>query len=104
MAICRLAVVDESVRRVLRTKYLLGLFDNPYRSLDPEAEKRNTMTPELRALARESARASIVLLKNEGNLLPLPKSGRKIALIGPFGPDTLNLAGPWAPFGKFRIR
>lgn len=96
-----LAVVDESVRRVLRTKYLLGLFDNPYRSLDPEAEKRNTMTPEIRALARESARASIVLLKNEGNLLPLSKSGRKIALIGPFGPDTLNLAGPWAPFGKF---
>jgi beta-glucosidase len=96
-----LAVVDESVRRVLRTKYLLGLFDNPYRSLDPEVEKRNTMTPELRALARESARASVVLLKNEGNLLPLPKSGRKIALIGPFGPDILNLAGPWAPFGKF---
>ncbi|MDY6944834.1 MAG: beta-glucosidase BglX [Pseudomonadota bacterium] len=94
------AVVDESVRRVLRTKYVLGLFDNPYRSLDPEVEKRNTMTPELRAIARESARASIVLLKNEGNLLPLPKSGRRIALIGPFGADTLNLAGPWAPFGK----
>lgn len=96
-----LVIVDESVRRVLRTKYLLGLFDNPYRSLDPAIEKRNTMTPELRALARESARASIVLLKNEDDLLPLPKSGKKIALIGPFGPDILNLAGPWAPFGKF---
>jgi beta-glucosidase len=94
------AVVDESVRRVLRIKYLLGLFDNPYRSLDPEVEKRNVMTPELRAIARESARASIVLLKNEGGLLPLPKSGRKIALIGPFGADTTNLAGPWAPFGR----
>jgi beta-glucosidase len=98
-----LAVVDESVRRVLRTKYLLGLFDNPYRSLDPEVEKRNTMTPQLRAIARESARASIVLLKNEGNLLPLPKSGRKIALIGPFGADRLNLAGPWAPFANLDI-
>lgn len=96
-----LAVVDESVRRVLRTKHVLGLFDNPYRSLDPAVEKRNTMTPQLRALARESGRASIVLLKNEDNLLPLPKAGRKIALIGPFGPDILNLAGPWAPFGKF---
>lgn len=95
-----LAVVDESVRRVLRTKYLLGLFDNPYRSLNPEVERRNTMTPELRAVARQSGRASIVLLKNEDNLLPLPKSGRKIALIGPFGADTLNLAGPWAPFAS----
>lgn len=95
-----LTVVDESVRRVLRTKYLLGLFDNPYRSLDWEVEKRNTMTPALTAVARESARAAIVLLKNDGNVLPLPKSGRKIALIGPFGNDTLNLAGPWAPFAK----
>lgn len=95
-----MAVVDESVRRVLRTKTLLGLFDNPYRSLNPEVEKHNTMTPQLRAVARESARASIVLLKNEGNLLPLPKSGRKIALIGPFSNDTLNLAGPWAPWAK----
>ncbi|MBM0108679.1 beta-glucosidase BglX [Steroidobacter sp. S1-65] len=95
-----MAVVDESVRRVLRTKYLLGLFDNPYRSLDPEVEKRNIMTPQLRAVARESARASIVLLKNESNLLPLARSGQKIALIGPFGADIKNLAGPWAPFGK----
>lgn len=95
-----MAVVDESVRRVLRTKQLLGLFDNPYRSLDPEVEQRNSMTPALRAIARESARASIVLLKNEGNLLPLAKSGQRIALIGPFGADTENLAGPWAPFAN----
>lgn len=96
-----MAVVDESVRRVLRTKHLLGLFENPYRSLDPEVEKRNTMTPELRAIARDSARASIVLLKNEGDLLPLRKSGQRIALIGPFGADIKNLAGPWAPFANF---
>lgn len=96
-----MAVVDESVRRVLCTKHLLGLFENPYRSLDPEVEKRNTMTPELRALARDSARASIVLLKNEGDLLPLRKSGQRIALIGPFGADIKNLAGPWAPFANF---
>lgn len=96
-----MAVVDESVRRVLRTKHLLGLFENPYRSLDPEVEKRNTMTPELRAIARDSARASIVLLKNDGDVLPLRKSGQRIALIGPFGADIKNLAGPWAPFANF---
>jgi beta-glucosidase len=96
-----MAVVDESVRRVLRTKKLLGLFENPYRSLDPAVEKRETMTPALRAVARESARASIVLVKNERNLLPLSKSGQRIALIGPFGADTKNLAGPWAPFANF---
>jgi beta-glucosidase len=96
-----MAVVDESVRRVLRTKKLLGLFDNPYRSLDPEVEQRNTMTPELRAIARESARASIVLLKNEGGVLPLSKSQQRIALIGPFADDTRNLAGPWAPFVNY---
>jgi beta-glucosidase len=95
-----MSVVDESVRRVLRTKKLLGLFENPYRSLDPAVEKRDTMTPELRAVARESARASIVLLKNDRKLLPLSKSGQKIALIGPFGADTRNLDGPWAPFAK----
>lgn len=96
-----MAIVDESVRRVLRTKMLLGLFDNPYRSLDAEVEKRNTMTPQLRAIARESGCASIVLLKNAGEVLPLSKSGQRIALIGPFGPDTRNLAGPWAPFANF---
>ena len=96
-----MAVVDESVRRVLRTKQLLGLFDNPYRSLDPKVEERNTMTPALRSIARESARASIVLLKNEQNLLPLPKAGKRIALLGPFGADIKNLAGPWAPFANF---
>lgn len=96
-----MAVVDESVRRVLRTKHLLGLFQNPYRSLDPEVETRNTMTPALRSIARDSARASIVLLKNAGDLLPLRKSGQRIALIGPFGADVKNLAGPWAPFANF---
>lgn len=96
-----MAVVDESVRRVLRTKHLLGLFENPYRSLNPEVETRNTMTPALRTIARESARASIVLLKNQDDLLPLRKSGQRIALIGPFGADIKNLAGPWAPFANF---
>ncbi|MGQ0503258.1 MAG: glycoside hydrolase family 3 N-terminal domain-containing protein [Panacagrimonas sp.] len=93
-----LAVVDEAVRRVLRTKKRLGLFERPYRSLDPAVQKRETRSPAARSLARISARASIVLLKNEGKVLPLHKSGQSIAVIGPFGPDTANLAGPWAPF------
>lgn len=93
-----LAVVDESVRRVLRVKKTLGLFDNPYRSLNEERERTQIRLPETVALAREAARRSVVLLKNDGGLLPLPKSGKTIALIGPFGPDRDNLMGSWAVF------
>ncbi|MDE2112121.1 MAG: glycoside hydrolase family 3 C-terminal domain-containing protein [Alphaproteobacteria bacterium] len=93
-----LAVVDEAVRRVLRVKKMLGLFDNPYRSLDPERETTQIRLPETVALAREAARRAVVLLKNDGPLLPLSKSGTKIALIGPFGADRDNLMGPWAVF------
>jgi beta-glucosidase len=94
-----MSVVDESVRRVLRIKKALGLFDNPYRSLDSSRETRDVGTPAHRALAREAARESIVLLRNEGNLLPLKKSAR-IALIGPLGDDKSNLFGPWTIFGR----
>lgn len=93
-----LHVVDESVRRVLRVKKALGLFDNPYRSMDEQRERTQIRLPETVALARESARRSVVLLKNDGGLLPLPKAGKKIALIGPFGSDRDNLMGPWAVF------
>jgi beta-glucosidase len=97
-----LAVVDESVRRVLRVKKMLGLFDNPYRSLNEERERTQIRLPNAVALARESARRSVVLLKNDGGLLPLPKSGKKIALIGPFGPDRDNLLGSWAVFPDYK--
>lgn len=92
------SVVDESVRRVLRVKKALGLFENPYRSMDEQREQTQIRLPETVALARESARRSVVLLKNEGGVLPLPKAGKKIALIGPFGADRDNLMGPWAVF------
>lgn len=98
-----IAVVDASVRRVLQLKETLGLFDRPYRSLDPAVQAKNTATPEMRALAREAACKSIVLLKNEGGLLPLPKSGKRIALIGPFAEDRDNLSGPWAPFADNKL-
>ncbi|HEX7991245.1 MAG TPA: glycoside hydrolase family 3 N-terminal domain-containing protein, partial [Stenotrophomonas sp.] len=75
-----MAVLDESVRRILRLKDAIGLFDNPYRSLDPAREADQSHIAEHDALARDTARRSVVLLKNEGDLLPLKKQGQKIAL------------------------
>ncbi|WP_349261178.1 glycoside hydrolase family 3 N-terminal domain-containing protein [Povalibacter sp.] len=95
------AVVDEAVRRVLRVKKAIGLFDNPYRSLDAAREKTDIGKAEHRALARDAARRSVVLLKNAGSVLPLQKSAR-IALIGPLGDDRRNLFGPWTLFGDER--
>lgn len=92
------ARVDEAVRRVLMTKAALGLFEDPYRGSDVGAERRVTGSREHLALAREAGRKSIVLLKNEGGLLPLPKAGKRIALIGPFGADRTDLFGPWSIF------
>ncbi|TPG43393.1 beta-glucosidase [Sphingomonas koreensis] len=90
------ALVDASVRRVLMLKEQLGLFDNPYRSMDYTREKTQVAMPATRALSREAGARSIVLLKNEGALLPLGKAPGRIALIGPFGDDKANLAGAWA--------
>jgi len=94
-----MAVLDESVRRILRLKQAIGLFDNPYRSLDPAREADQSHIAEHDALARDAARRSVVLLKNEGDLLPLKKQGQKIALIGPFVQDRDNIEGCWTLFG-----
>jgi beta-glucosidase len=91
-----IAAVDRAVARVLALKEALGLFDDPFRSLDPAREKRETATPAIRTLAREVATRAIVLLRNEGDLLPLPREGRRLALIGPFGADRQHLNGPWS--------
>jgi beta-glucosidase len=90
--------VDQAVRRVLMTKAALGLFDNPYRGADVRTESRVTGSREHLELAREAGRKSIVLLRNEGGVLPLPKSGKRIALIGPFGADKADIFGPWSVF------
>ncbi|WNO54804.1 glycoside hydrolase family 3 N-terminal domain-containing protein [Stakelama saccharophila] len=94
-----MARLDQAVRRVLAVKAKLGLFADPFRRIAPAREKQRVLTPKNRALARESGRRSIVMLKNEGDLLPLPKSGRRIALIGPFAAGQHDLVGPWVIYG-----
>ena len=93
------AVLNQSVRRVLAAKAMLGLFDDPFRRIDEKRESARSLLPKTRALARESGRKAIVLLKNEGDLLPLPRSGKKIALIGPFSSGQHDLVGPWVVYG-----
>ncbi|WP_454903283.1 glycoside hydrolase family 3 N-terminal domain-containing protein [Variovorax gossypii] len=93
-----MARLDEAVRRVLHVKQKLGLFDDPMRGLDGPPASQRAENPEFLALARESARRSIVMLKNDRMLLPLPKAGTKIALIGPFAEGTVDLMGAWSLF------
>nr|WP_321163238.1 glycoside hydrolase family 3 N-terminal domain-containing protein [Sphingomonas sp. Leaf10] len=90
------AAVDQAVRRVLTLKERLGLFDDPFRSMDAKVERRETGSAAVRRMAREVATRSIVLLRNDGDLLPLPRAGKRIALIGPFGADRASLNGPWS--------
>ncbi|MBC3942048.1 glycoside hydrolase family 3 N-terminal domain-containing protein [Sphingomonas albertensis] len=91
-----LARLDEGVRRVLHLKDAIGLFDNPYRSISQKAERTSVSTPAMLKLSREAGARSIVLLKNDGNLLPLKKNPGRIALIGPFAEDRKNVVGTWA--------
>jgi len=93
-------VIDESVRRILRVKFLLGLFDDPYKYCDKEREQKNIMTQEAQNAALEEAKRSIVLLKNDGSLLPLKKDIKKIAVIGPLAESTKDPLGPWATVGN----
>ena len=88
-------LVDDAVRRVLRVKYLLGLFDDPYRYCDENREKTQILTKEHLTAARKAAKRSIVLLKNDGGLLPLKKAGQKIALIGELAADKDVPLGSW---------
>jgi beta-glucosidase len=93
------AQVNQSVRRVLAAKAMLGLFEDPFRRIDVRRESARSMLPRTRALAREAGRKAIVMLKNEGDLLPLPRSGKAIALIGPFASGQHDLVGPWVVYG-----
>ena len=89
-----IAQVDAAVRRILRAKQRLGLFEDPNRGVAA------TPPPLDRALARRVARESIVLLKNEGGLLPLGARAKTIAVIGPLASDTAAPLGPWHARGE----
>ena len=92
--------VDLATRRVLRAKYDLGLFEDPYRYSDTARERRTLLAAEHRAAARELARKSIVLLRNEGRALPLSKSLGTIAVIGSLATDARSSIGNWAAAGR----
>jgi beta-glucosidase len=93
-------VLDEAVRRILRAKFKLGLFADPYRSTSPEREKKSILTNENLRAALEVAQRSIVLLKNEQSLLPLSKQLKRITVIGPLATDKHAPLGPWHAGGK----
>ncbi|MCB0586306.1 MAG: beta-glucosidase BglX [Phaeodactylibacter sp.] len=88
------SVADEAVRRVLRVKFQLGLFEDPFRYCSPERERTEVYSEKNRAASLDIARKSIVLLKNEGGLLPL-KQPRRIAVIGPLVKDKDVPLGSW---------
>ena len=97
------ARVDESVRRVLRVKFALGLFERPY--TDESHEAGAMLQPESIALARTAAERTLVLLKNadmpgQGPLLPLSSSVKSVALIGPLADDAADMLGSWAAQGR----
>ncbi|RKS55858.1 beta-glucosidase [Gillisia mitskevichiae] len=87
--------IDASVRRILEAKYELGLFQDPYRYTDVNRAKSEIFTSENRAFARKVAAQSMVLLKNENNLLPIKKTST-IAVIGPLANTSENMAGTWS--------
>ena len=90
--------IDQACRRVLEAKYKLGLFDNPYKSINSEAEAKTELTDANRLAAREVAEHSFVLLKNKAQILPLKKSGT-IALIGPLADNHSEMLGTWVIAG-----
>lgn len=89
------ALVDDAVRRILRVKYELGLMDDPYKYLNAQRENEVVGNPAHHEAVLDMAKKSIVLLKNERNLLPLKKNGQEIALIGDLADDKNSPLGSW---------
>lgn len=89
------AKVDDAVRRILRVKFELGLFEDPYKYCDEEREQKIIGSTAIHDASLDMAKKSIVLLKNEKQLLPLKKSGQKIALIGALATDKDSPLGSW---------
>jgi beta-glucosidase len=99
-----IGVIDEAVRRTLRMKVALGLFDDPYHGASVERETRDILTPANRQAAREIARESIVLLTNRSvagaPALPLRKDLRSLAVVGPLADDARSAIGSWSGAGR----
>lgn len=89
------AQVDNAVARILYYKFKLGLFDHPYKFSDEDREKNSLFTDANRAEARKAARSSIVLLKNDNNVLPIAASAKKVALIGYYAQSKDDLFDFW---------
>ncbi len=92
--------IDNAVKLILNAKYDLGLFENPYKYCDENRVKTDIFTSENRNFARKIASESMVLLKNNNQVLPLKKSGT-IALIGPLSDNKQNMPGTWSVAAKF---
>lgn len=93
--------IDDAVRNILRIKFKLGLFDDPYRYSNEKREKTLLRTPENLATALKMAQKSIVLLKNDKNTLPFSKSVKTVALIGPLSEARRELMGSWSAAGHW---
>ena len=91
----KIETIDDAVRRILRIKYELGLFDDPYKYCNNERSEKELASDENMKVALEAGIKSIVLLKNDKSLLPLAKKGDKIALIGPLANDKNSPLGNW---------
>ena len=99
-----MARIDKSVRRILEMKYRLGLFEDPYRYSSVERQEATLYKPEFLEAARDVARKSMVLLKNEGDVLPLVAGADRIALIGPLADSKTDMIGSWSAAGDRQTR
>ena len=91
--------VDDAVRRILRVKFRAGLFENPYAPVAPDKADAEMLKPDAVAAARNAASRSMVLLRNEGGVLPLDPS-KKTAVIGPLAKNQHDMLGPWWGAGR----
>ncbi|WP_228850538.1 beta-glucosidase BglX [Aegicerativicinus sediminis] len=90
-----IGLIDDAVKRILRIKFQLGLFDDPYRYCDPNFEKETIGSRPVQDAVLDMAKKSIVLLKNEGNILPLEKSGLNVLVVGQLARDKTSPLGNW---------
>ena len=91
--------IDQSVRRILKLKFKLGLFDNPYQYCNQEKEKETLLKESFKDIATNIATESIVLLKNEKNILPIRNKNIDVAIIGPLAKNKTDVLGPWRALG-----